>query len=140
MRAVYLGSSGAVEFACGPLANFQVDEQGIIQKNIKNSDDTQQAIDLYYDTYGRRHDELVKSDEQISKLLSLLADHGKRIAVVTGKGRRSYELSVERLKMKAYIDDAITGDEVARAKPDGEGILKVLDCLFCMVSYITFSE
>lgn len=109
-------------------AMFGPSETGIITKNLLNNNYTQ-AIDLYYKKYGEKHNELVPINEDINDLLHHLKKTGIKLAIVTGKARRSLDISLEFLKMNYLFDVIITGDDVTMPKPDPEGINKALSML-----------
>ncbi|QII83087.1 HAD-IA family hydrolase [Jeotgalibaca arthritidis] len=62
-------------------------------------------------------------------LLAYLKEQSFLLAIVTGKARRSLDISLEQLEMADLFDYIITGDDVEKAKPHPEGIFKVLDNL-----------
>jgi HAD superfamily hydrolase (TIGR01509 family) len=51
---------------------------------------------------------------------------GLRIGVATSKARIRLDLEAERTGLAALIDEEITGDEVAAAKPDPEAVVEVI--------------
>ncbi|TSB46051.1 HAD family hydrolase [Alkalicoccobacillus porphyridii] len=100
---------------------FGPSETGIINKNLKHKD-TSRAIELYYETYTLSHQELVAEFPEMLNLLQDLKDKGYLLGIVTGKARRSLEISLEALNMSSLFDTVITGDDVIQAKPHPEGI------------------
>lgn len=105
---------------------FGPSEAGIIKNNISNPEDFEQAIALYYSVYEQRHDDLVRSHKEIIEMLNHLLLDGKKIAIVTGKGRKSFEISIDKLNLVPYFVYSVTGDDVIYPKPHPEGILKTL--------------
>ena len=59
-------------------------------------------------------------------VLRLLKDHGVRLAVFTGKGRRTANITLEELGIAHYFEMVVTGNDVVRHKPDPEGISRIL--------------
>ncbi|RSD26930.1 HAD family hydrolase [Mesobacillus subterraneus] len=108
-------------------AMFGPSETGIIRENLKNSK-LDQAIELYYQVYKERHD-LVQNNEEISALLGQLKTNGYQLGIVTGKARRSLDISLDCLGLNNIFDVIITGDDVEFPKPHPEGIIKALDVL-----------
>ncbi|WP_081930226.1 HAD hydrolase-like protein [Tetragenococcus muriaticus] len=49
--------------------------------------------------------------------------------MVTGKGRRVLEMSLDKLGLGNYFDAMITDDDVINHKPDSERLLKALKIL-----------
>ncbi|RDU35638.1 HAD family hydrolase [Neobacillus piezotolerans] len=106
-------------------AMFGPSETGIIRENLlhKSHDD---AIELFYETYSQKHDELVEKNEEIASLLKQLKSKGHKLGIVTGKAKRSLDISLHRLGMEGMFDAEITGDDVEFPKPHPEGIHKAL--------------
>lgn len=109
-------------------AMFGPSETGIIRENLINKN-YDQAIELYYQKYSDNHRNLVQENKEISDLLFYLKKEGYKLAIVTGKARRSLEISLDGLNMKDVFDVIITGDDVELPKPNPEGINKVLSIL-----------
>src|SRR5690606_5415798 len=51
--------------------------------------------------------------------------------IVTGKARRSYEISIQKLFSQDFFKVSITGDDVLEPKPHTEGICKAINALGC---------
>ncbi|WP_342440489.1 HAD-IA family hydrolase [Paenibacillus sp. FSL L8-0436] len=84
----------------------------------------------YYSLYEKGHfEEDFQPDQGIMDLLHLLKGQGVKLAVITGKSRRAFEISTGALNMTDFFDITITGDDVDRPKPDPEGIHKALNIL-----------
>ncbi|MDF9413307.1 HAD family hydrolase [Brevibacillus laterosporus] len=64
------------------------------------------------------------SDQQIMELFG-----PPEAGIITGKGRRSADLSLEALKLTDYFQIVIAGDEVTNHKPHPEGILHAMQQL-----------
>ncbi|WP_018924859.1 HAD family hydrolase [Salsuginibacillus kocurii] len=104
---------------------FGPSEQDIIRENLR-SDHKEQAIEAYYETYTTHHKEYVEDNKEITELLSYLKDKGYVMGIVTGKGRRSLDISLDMLGMSEMFDVIVTGDDVDRVKPDPEGVHNAL--------------
>ncbi|HJV17604.1 MAG TPA: HAD family hydrolase, partial [Bacillales bacterium] len=70
-----------------------------------------------------------QKNEEINNLLKRLKNDGYKLGIVTGKARRSLDLSLKRLEMTHFFDVIITGDDVESPKPHPEGINKALEQL-----------
>ncbi|KAF1304251.1 MULTISPECIES: HAD family hydrolase [Enterococcus] len=106
---------------------FGPSEAGIIKNNLTNPDAFSDALALYYSIYQQEHSKFVKENPEITAMLAKLSASKKNIAVVTGKGRISYDISMQCLGLKKVIAFSVTGDDVIQPKPHQEGILKALD-------------
>lgn len=77
--------------------------------------------------YRTRHREMAGAHEGILAVLGLLRRHGIRLAVFTGKGRRTAAITLDELGMTPFFEHVVTGNDVRCFKPSPEGILQVLD-------------
>ncbi|GGA27363.1 HAD family hydrolase [Psychrobacillus lasiicapitis] len=109
-------------------AMFGPSETGIIKENLIHLH-KEQAIELYYEKYLEKHAHLVKFNSEMDDLLRFLKENGFKLGIVTGKARRSLEISLKALQMDNLFDVIITGDDVIDPKPHPEGILKALTLL-----------
>jgi pyrophosphatase PpaX len=107
---------------------FGPSETGIIKENLKNSS-WDRAIDMYYQKYSEKHVELVTANEEVKNLLHLLKKQEFKLAIVTGKARRSLDISLDHLDMNELFDVIITGDDVSNPKPHPEGLNQALSLL-----------
>lgn len=107
---------------------FGPSETGIIRKNLLHPD-TEEAIELYYAKYLEQHSLFVEHNSEINELLLYLKEKGIKLGIVTGKARRSLDISLKALQMEHFFDAIITGDDVIHPKPDPEGVFKVLALL-----------
>ncbi|MGM9987576.1 MAG: HAD family hydrolase [Bacillaceae bacterium] len=110
------------------VAMFGPSETGIIRENLIHTN-KDEAIELYYADYAAYHDQFVKHNEEIIQLLTYLKEQGMKLGIVTGKARRSLEISLKALHMDSFFDVIITGDDVNQPKPHPEGLLKALAIL-----------
>ncbi|WP_459503322.1 HAD family hydrolase [Bacillus sp. C1] len=107
---------------------FGPSEVGIIHSNLISSD-KEAAVEKYYKWYKEKHHEYVDTNIEISNLLLDLKKKGFQLAIVTGKARKSLDISLEALKLNSLFDCIITGDDVIKPKPDPEGIFHILNAL-----------
>ncbi|MDQ0160634.1 phosphoglycolate phosphatase/pyrophosphatase PpaX [Alkalibacillus salilacus] len=106
-------------------AMFGPSETEIIRENLMDSNHDK-AIELYYEKYSEKHQELVPKNEEINDLLLFLKREGYKLGIVTGKACRSLFISLDCLNMKNLFDVIITGDDVSTPKPHPEGLEKAL--------------
>ena len=109
-------------------AMFGPSEIGIIRENLKNSN-KENAIELYYEKYLEHHEHLVKPNSEITKMIRYLKEKGIKTGIVTGKARRSLDISLKALHMDNLFEIIITGDDVIHPKPHPEGLTKALSLL-----------
>ena len=106
-------------------AMFGPAENDIIRKHFPE-EHIQAAITHYHDYYWTHHEEWVERSHEIEHVLAWIRKKGFKLAIMTGKGRKSLDLSLKALEMSDWFDMTVTGDEVDKPKPDPEGILKIL--------------
>lgn len=111
------------------VAMFGPTEEGIIGGNFTDQASVPQAIEDYYSIYKQGHFEEFQNNEHILGLLQALKAQGMKLGVITGKSRRAYQISAGALDLERFFDISITGDDVAKPKPDPEGIHSALRTL-----------
>lgn len=116
---------------------FGPSETGIIRENLK-SQNAEKAIERYYQIYQERHKDLVESNDEMTSLIKQLKNDGYKLGIVTGKARRSLDISLECLELSNHFDVIITGDDVEKPKPHPEGIFKAIDYLKLEKSEVIF--
>ncbi len=111
------------------ISMFGPSEVGIIEQNLRKIDQITHAVEDYYSFYDKAHRDFVDQNNDIQYMLSEVKRSGIQFGIVTGKARRSYEISADYLFPKDMFKVAITGDEVKNPKPHPEGILLAMKLL-----------
>jgi pyrophosphatase PpaX len=75
--------------------------------------------------YANHHHHLTPY-EGIAELLESLNDRGARIAVVSLKPRRAGEREIDFTGLRSMIDLSVWGDDVARPKPEPDGVIRAM--------------
>lgn len=112
------------------LSLFGPPEEEIIRQRVPE-EQLEASLEEYYSLYQKFHEEEVEQVPQMLQLLRDLKENGYQVGVVTGKGRRSAEISLAKLEMADLVDILVTGSDVRRYKPHPEGIQKALSQLGC---------
>jgi pyrophosphatase PpaX len=73
--------------------------------------------------------ELVRAFPGVVELLGELRDAGARVAVITSKARRRYELDARRIGVWDLVDVAVCQEDTTRHKPDPAPVLHALRAL-----------
>lgn len=110
------------------ISMFGPSEVGILRKNLITVR-KEEAIDYFYQQYSEYHKDLVKTNQDIHKMVTFLKGMDIKLGIFTGKARRSLDISLEKLGMEGLFDVIITGDDVCKPKPDPEGLVKALTLL-----------
>lgn len=84
------------------------------------------VIEDYFDYYLKNH-HIAELYEGIHNLLKELSSGNFRLAIFTGKGRRATILSADFFGIRDYFEIIVSGDDVKKHKPSGEGISKIID-------------
>ncbi|MFD1336263.1 HAD family hydrolase [Oceanobacillus iheyensis] len=101
---------------------FGPSETEIIQLNVKHPDKLQ-AMERFYEVYETLHPSYVKPMEDLHNLLEELDGNGINLGIVTGKAKRSLDISLQQLNIQSNFAVVITGDDVTNPKPHGEGVI-----------------
>ncbi|MBK7867971.1 MAG: HAD-IA family hydrolase [Ignavibacteriales bacterium] len=117
----YLGKTLSAEEI---ISLFGPTEEEIIVELFGDNADS--AISDYFIYYKDNHD-IASLHEGIDELLDYIIKNGGRVAAFTGKGRRSAEITLRELGIFEKVEFLVSGDDVAKKKPSGEGIFKILD-------------
>jgi pyrophosphatase PpaX len=106
-------------------ALFGPTEEVVIERLV-GRENASRAIADFFDYYRRNFSSSAKLHEGMVDILEYLARRKVLLAVFTGKGSRSTELTLEGLGIRRYFDMVVSGDDVKAHKPSAEGILRVL--------------
>ncbi len=110
-------------------AMFGPSEVGILQNNLVNQTHIEDAISDYYHHYEEKHEYCVHPFEPVNRLLSDMREAGFQIAIFTGKGRRSLDISLNQLRLNGFFDVIITGDDVTNPKPNPQGLQLIMQSI-----------
>lgn len=85
------------------------------------------AMDELCEFYSEHHAEMAKVHPGMEEILQFLQLRGIRLAVFTGKGKRTADITLQALNLAHYFELVVSGNDVTRHKPHPEGIQKVLE-------------
>jgi HAD superfamily hydrolase (TIGR01509 family) len=83
-------------------------------------------MDELCEFYHAHHATLASLHPGIDRVLEMLKGRGISLAVFTGKGTRTTNITLDALGLREYFDCVVTGNDVVNHKPHPEGILRVL--------------
>jgi HAD superfamily hydrolase (TIGR01509 family) len=108
------------------IALFGPPEEGALRKVFgdENLEGIMEELCAYYSAH---HASMASLHPGIDEVLAHLKDRGVRLAVFTGKGRRTAMITLNALRIATYFDMVVSGNDVVNHKPHPEGILKVLE-------------
>ncbi len=85
-------------------------------------------VRIYREHNRPLHDQLEAFDG-IVELISLLSAQGRKLGIVTAKGRATVDLAFAVIPLEQHFDAVVTADMTERHKPDPEPVLKALELL-----------
>ncbi|MBP1649682.1 MAG: putative phosphatase [Bacteroidetes bacterium] len=107
------------------VAMFGPPEEGALEP-IFGSEKLPLIMDELCDFYSVHHHAMARLHDGIEEVLRFLKSKNVRLAVFTGKGKRTTDITLGVLGIAGYFDLIVSGNDVIRHKPDPEGILKVI--------------
>jgi pyrophosphatase PpaX len=87
-----------------------------------------ELVRVYREHNRPLHDKL-QAFEGVEELMETLSAEGRRLGVVTAKGRQTVDLAFAVLSLEQYFDAVVTADMTEKHKPDPEPVLKALELL-----------
>ncbi|NUN70489.1 MAG: HAD family hydrolase [Bacteroidetes bacterium] len=99
------------------------------EEAVRNMIGTQQigrAMEEYYQFYRSEHHRLAEIYPGTVEILEFLRRSGVRLALFTGKGRMTTDITLEQFGITSYFEMTVTGDDVELHKPSGDGIRRIL--------------
>lgn len=95
---------------------FGPSEEGIFKKLFPDS--WQESLQFYLDEYDRLHVNYAEPFPGIVEALNLLLEKKIKLALVSGKGAGSMEISLRHSGLKDFFEVIITGSEDRASKPE----------------------
>lgn len=93
---------------------------------IVGKDRLDEAMERYLQFYRDRHQELASVYDGMPELIEELHRRGVTLAIFTGKGRHTTDITLEKFGLTRYFRKVVTGNDVVKHKPSGEGITAIL--------------
>lgn len=90
------------------LATFGKNEQGMLQELLPEVP-LATASAVFYQAYQRAHENLQQPFPGVRSLLDDLRAHGVGLALITGKGQRSCDISLTMLGLTGYFEPILVG-------------------------------
>jgi len=95
---------------------FGPSEEGIFKKLFPES--WRETLQFYLDEYDQLHVHYAEPFPGIVEALNLLQGKKVKLALVSGKGAGSMEISLKHSKLKRFFEVIITGSEDRASKPE----------------------
>ncbi len=116
-------------------ATFGPAERECIARMVPRAD-LDEAEERFYTYYERELGQNVKVVEGIADVIDHARSLGWKVGVFTGKGRRSAKFTLVELGLWERIELLVSSDDVARPKPDPEGVFQAAEKLGVSVGRI----
>jgi pyrophosphatase PpaX len=98
------------------------------QMRVLDPTRVEELVRAYREHNRPLHDELQAFDG-VEDLVQRLADEGRKLGIVTAKGRQTVDLAFAVIELEPYFDVVVTADMTRRHKPDPEPVLTALELL-----------
>lgn len=82
------------------------------------------AVERYFAAYEQAHSEISAFDG-VDEMLRELKAREIPMGIMTGKGRRACDITLEWFGWRQWFGSVVTGDDVGHQKPHPEGVLRV---------------
>jgi HAD superfamily hydrolase (TIGR01509 family) len=106
-------------------ALFGPPEEGALAR-IVDEPQLQSAMQEYLEFYRAHHESLARLIPGIRDVLDHVRRKGRHLALFTGKGRHTTDITLEKFGLRSYFDLVVTGNDVREHKPSAEGLRTIL--------------
>ncbi|MCS7242276.1 HAD family hydrolase [Candidatus Caldatribacterium sp.] len=100
--------------------------EDVVVEQIVGRERKEEALRAFYEFYEREHDHLVTLFPEVLEIIAFLRTKKVKQALFTAKGRKSASITLDRLRIGGHFDFILCGDEVERAKPYPDGVIRIL--------------
>lgn len=96
------------------LLTFGLNEVGMVKAIVKEN--WEKALEDFYHYYEELHEKCAKPFPGICEFIDFLKQHEILVALITGKGKRSCEITLKKLKLDDTFDEIMLGSEQQPSK------------------------
>ncbi|MDQ3814763.1 MAG: HAD family hydrolase [Armatimonadota bacterium] len=106
------------------VSRFGVPDAAMLRRELQDLPPAacEQAIEMFHRHYETEH-AMVAAFEGVPELLHALHERGLPLGVMTGKGRRTADITLRMLGWTDIFGSVVTGDDVVNQKPHPDGVL-----------------
>lgn len=105
------------------IQTFGLNEIGMVKAVVKSR--WADALEDFYFYYKELHYKCDKPFDGIVEIMNGLKHNGIIVCLITGKGKKSCEISLEKLKIAHLFSEIMTGSEIKNCK--GESLIALKD-------------
>jgi pyrophosphatase PpaX len=107
------------------------------QMAVLDPNRVEDLVRVYREHNRPLHDQL-QAFEGVEELVSSLAAEGRKLGIVTAKGRQTVDLAFAVIELEPYFQAVVTADMTETHKPDPAPVLKALELLESEASEAAF--
>ena len=101
------------------IQTFGLNEQGMIESMVIDAPHQERALEDFYTIYQNLHEQMCPHPfPGIRKLIAALKQNGIIVALVTGKGLKSCNITLRQFNMNTLFDKVLTGSAERNIKAD----------------------
>jgi HAD superfamily hydrolase (TIGR01509 family) len=104
------------------ISRFGIPDSQMIRRDLAG-EAGDAAVETYHAYYEREHAGIVRPFDGVDQMLAELRRREIPLGLMTGKGRRSAAITLKCLGWEKTFTAVVTGEDVARQKPDPDGPL-----------------
>jgi HAD superfamily hydrolase (TIGR01509 family) len=105
------------------IARFGLPEHGMIRRELDGHPGVDDADETFHRHYEAEHDS-VSAFTGVGAMLHAVHAAGIPMGVMTGKGRRTLDITLDKLRWTDLFGSTVTGDDVVNQKPAPDGVEK----------------
>ena len=94
--------------------------------NIVAPEQIDDVMKDYLSFYRKHHNQLARIYPGIENILSSIKEHGRMLALFTGKGTPTATITMQEFHIEKHFDYVVTGNDVVKYKPSSEGLFKIM--------------
>ncbi|HSI37140.1 MAG: HAD family hydrolase [Phycisphaerae bacterium] len=106
------------------ISRFGPSDSGMIRRELPEEAVWRDADEMYHAYYRKHHGKVVVFDG-VPEMLAAVRATGLPVGLMTGKGRRSADITLAHLGWAGTFDAIVTGDEAEKPKPNPEPLIQV---------------
>lgn len=104
------------------MSRFGIPDPDMIRRELPHQHHAR-AVEVYHEYYQARHEEMVRTFDGVRGMLDELARRNVPMGLVTGKGRRTMNITLHMLGLDKCFGVTISGDDVERQKPAPDALI-----------------
>jgi len=123
-NAAVSGPLGRTYTAQEVISRFGIPDAAMLRRELDGLPQAawEQALAAYYRHYEAEH-AMVHAFDGVADLLRAVSEQGLSMGVMTGKGRRTADITLRMLGWSDVFGSVVTGEDVTHQKPHPDGVL-----------------